>query len=263
MVKTLLPSMKLFYREYGTSQAPLVILHGLLGSSDNWLPQAKMLSDEYHVFVLDQRNHGQSPHSHDFSYAVLAADLREFIVDKKLEKPVLLGHSMGGKTVMQYALSYPDELEAMIVVDIAPKAYDVRHDHIVEGLKAIPVQQISGRSQADEALAAYVPQPAVRQFLLKNLKRLPDGKFGWRVNLPVIDRQLEAISAGIPEQGVCNKPALFIRGAQSDYIADEDRMLIKRYFPRAHLVTLNTGHWVQAEKPEEFVETVRKFLHAR
>lgn len=255
--------MKLFYREYGTSGQPLVILHGLLGSSDNWLPQAKMLSDEYHVYVVDQRNHGQSPHSNDFSYDHLASDLREFIQDHKLERLLLLGHSMGGKTVMHYALQYPDNVDKLIVVDIAPKKYDVRHDHIVEGLKAIPVDTISSRQEADEALAKHIKDVAVRQFLLKNLLRKPEGGFGWRVNLPVVERNLEAISTGIYEQGVYEKPAMFIRGANSDYITDDDREKIKKFFPNSVMVTLNTGHWVQAEKPEEFVQTVRKFLHAR
>jgi pimeloyl-ACP methyl ester carboxylesterase len=255
--------MKLFYREYGTQGRPLIILHGLLGSSDNWLPQAKMLSDEYHVFAVDQRNHGQSPHSDVFSYAVLAEDLREFIADKKIVNPILMGHSMGGKTVMHYALQYPEQPSAVIVVDIAPKAYDIRHDHIVAALKAIPINTLTNRQQADEALAAYITEPAVRQFLLKNLMRKPEGGFAWRVNLQVIDRELAAISEGLPEQGVCHKPALFVKGARSDYIQDDDYQLIKKYFPQATLVTLNTGHWVQAENPEVFVDTVRKFLHAR
>ena len=241
----------------------MVILHGLLGSSDNWLPQARMLSDEYHVFVVDQRNHGQSPHSDDFSYEELVSDLKEFIQEHRIGQPVLLGHSMGGKTVMHYALQYPDEVNRLIVVDIAPKQYDVRHDAIVEGLKSIPVDSITTREEADAALARYISSRAVRQFLLKNLMRKPEGGFGWRVNLPVIEKKLEAISAGFPEQGVYKNPVLFVRGNKSDYITDDDRDVIKKYFPNSVLVSLDTGHWVQAEKPEEFVQTVRHFLHAR
>ncbi|MCS6973012.1 MAG: alpha/beta fold hydrolase [Cyclobacteriaceae bacterium] len=255
--------MKLFYREYGTTGQPLIILHGLLGSSDNWLPQAKMLSDEYHVYVIDQRNHGQSPHSNEFTYADLVNDLRAFINEHRLAHPVLLGHSMGGKTVMHYALRYPEEVERLIVVDIAPKPYDVRHDGIVNALQSIPIDAISSRQEADAILSRYISEQAVRQFLLKNLMRKPQGGFGWRVNLPVIAQKLDAISAGLDMQGVYKNPALFIRGAHSDYISDEDRGLIKKYFPASTLVTLNTGHWVQAEKPEEFVNTVRQFLHAR
>lgn len=255
--------MKLFYREYGSAGQPMVILHGLLGSSDNWLPQARMLSDDYHVFVVDQRNHGQSPHSDDFSYDHLVNDLREFIQEHRIEQPILLGHSMGGKTVMHYALQYPDEVDKLIVVDIAPKQYDVRHDVIVEGLKSIPVDSITTREEADEALARYISNRAVRQFLLKNLMRKPEGGFGWRINLPVIEKKLEAISSGFAEQGIYQKPTLFVRGSKSDYITENDRDVIKKYFPGSILVTLDTGHWVQAEKPEEFVQTVRQFLHAR
>lgn len=255
--------MKLFYREYGSDGRPMIILHGLLGSSDNWLPQARMLSDEYHVFVVDQRNHGQSPHSDDFSYDHLVNDLSEFIQEHRIENPVLLGHSMGGKTVMHYALQYPDEVDRLVVVDIAPKQYDVRHDYIVEALKSIPIESIGSRQEADEALARHISNVAVRQFLLKNLMRKPEGGFGWRINLSVIEKKLEAISAGFREHGVYNKPTLFVRGSKSDYILDEDRDLIRKYFPNSVLVTLDTGHWVQAEKPEEFVETVRQFLYAR
>lgn len=222
-----------------------------------------MLSDEYHVYVVDQRNHGQSPHSNEFTYTDLVNDLRAFITGHHLAHPVLLGHSMGGKTVMHYALRYPEEVERLIVVDIAPRPYDVRHDGIVNALQSIPIDAITSRQEADAILSRYISEPGVRQFLLKNLMRKPQGGFGWRVNLPVIAQKLEAISAGLDVQGVFKNPTLFIRGALSDYILDEDRDLIKKYFPASTLVTLNTGHWVQAEKPEEFVSTVRQFLHAR
>jgi pimeloyl-ACP methyl ester carboxylesterase len=252
--------MKLFYREYG-SGSPMVILHGLMGSSDNWLPQAKMLGGQYHVYVVDQRNHGQSPHSHDFDYRVLQEDLRLFIEHHNLINPVVLGHSMGGKAAMNFALAYPEKLSKLIVVDIAPKAYEVRHDHIVEGLKAVPIESVTSRNEADEALASYVPNPSVRQFLLKNLLRKPEGGFTWRINLEVIDKNLELIGVGLLHQSVFDKPTLFIRGAKSDYILDADRPVIKKFFPNATLVTMDTGHWVQAEKPEEFVKVVLNFLH--
>lgn len=251
--------MKLFYREYGQGQ-PMIILHGLMGSSDNWLPQAKLFSEHYHVYVVDQRNHGQSPHSEDFDYEVLAADLLEFIEEHQLKNPVLLGHSMGGKAVMNFALQHPELPKALIIVDISPKAYEVRHDYIVEGLKAVPISSIQSRNEADEALSRHVADPAVRQFLLKNLMRKPEGGFGWRINLPVIDRSIPTIGAGLFAEGSYDREALFIRGLRSDYILDEDREIIFRYFPNARLVDMHTGHWVQAEKPAEFVEVVLNFL---
>lgn len=253
--------MKLFYREYGQGK-PLIILHGLMGSSDNWLPQAKMLGEHYHVWVVDQRNHGQSPHSNEFNYKVLSQDIFNFIQEHHIDNPVIIGHSMGGKTAMNFALAHPDKLDKLIVVDIAPKAYDVRHDHIVEGLKAVPIDLVQSRQEANDALAPHISSEAVRQFLLKNLMRKPEGGFGWRINLPVIDQSLEMISGGLVNEGVFEKKTMFIRGSKSDYILDDDREAIKKIFPNSTMVTMETGHWVQAEKPEEFVQVVLSFLNA-
>jgi esterase len=251
--------MKLFFRELGQGQ-PFIILHGLMGSSDNWLTQAKMLANEYHLYLVDQRNHGQSPHSDDFDYKVLAHDLKHFIKEHQLKKPIILGHSMGGKTAMNFAIANPDLLDRLIVVDIAPKAYPIHHDNIVEGLKAIPINTLHSRNQADEILAEYVPEADVRQFLLKNLSRKAEGGFAWKINLNVIDRNLELISADIQFPGNYKGQTLFVRGAGSHYVKDDDRKRIKELFPDSTLVTMDTGHWVQAEKPQEFVEVVRNFL---
>lgn len=240
----------------------MIILHGLMGSSDNWLPQAKMLGEHYHVWVVDQRNHGQSPHSNEFNYTVLSEDILNFIQEHNIDNPVIIGHSMGGKAAMNFALAHPDKLDKLIVVDIAPKAYDVRHDHIVEGLKAVPIDSVQSRQEANDALAPHISSEAVRQFLLKNLMRKSEGGFGWRINLPVIDQSLEMISGGLVTEGVFEKKTMFIRGSKSDYILDEDREAIKKIFPNATLVTMETGHWVQAEKPEEFVQVVLSFLNA-
>lgn len=251
--------MKLFFRELGQGQ-PFIILHGLMGSSDNWLTQAKMLSNEYKLYLVDQRNHGQSPHSNDFDYKILANDLRDFIQDNAIQNPIVLGHSMGGKAAMNFAIANPTLLDRLIVVDIAPKPYPVHHDSIVEGLKAIPIDTLQTRNQADEILSQYVPEPDVRQFLLKNLSRKLEGGFSWKINLPVIDKNLELISADIQFPGTYSGQSLFIRGASSRYVKDEDRTRIKDLFPNSTLVTMDTGHWVQAEKPQEFVEIVKNFL---
>ena len=251
--------MKLFFRELGQGQ-PFIILHGLMGSSDNWLTQAKLLADQYHLYMVDQRNHGQSSHSDDFDYKVLATDIKDFIEQHKLEKPIVLGHSMGGKAAMNFAIANPDLLDRLIVVDIAPKAYPVHHDSIVEGLKAIPINTLQSRNQADEVLSKFVPEPDVRQFLLKNLARKQEGGFTWKINLPVIDKNLELISADIQFPGTYNGQTLFVRGVNSNYVKDGDRQRIKELFPNSTLITMDTGHWVQAEKPQEFVEVVRNFL---
>jgi esterase len=251
--------MKLFFRELGSGQ-PFIILHGLMGSADNWLTQAKMLSGEFHVYTVDQRNHGLSPHSDDFDYKVLANDIKDFIQEHSLEKPIILGHSMGGKAAMNFAVSNPTMLSSLIVVDIAPKAYPVHHDSIVDGLKAIPVDTLQSRNEADEILSQFVPEADVRQFLLKNLSRKSTGGFSWKINLPVIDASLEKISADMQFPGSFNGPTLFVRGGKSRYVKDEDRQRIKELFPNSSLVTMDTGHWVQAEKPQEFVEVVKNFL---
>jgi len=251
--------MKLFFREYGQGQ-PLIILHGLFGSSDNWLTQAKIMSQQYRVLTVDQRNHGQSPHDDAFDYQSMVADLAEFIDDHHLENPIILGHSMGGKTAMNFAIRYPEQLQKLIVVDITPRAYDLEHYVIVEGLNAIPVSTLASRNDADAILSEYVSEPDVRQFLLKNLQRKAEGGFSWKINLPVISQKLSNIGLDLQFPGTFGKPTLFVRGSRSNYILDSDRQRIKEVFPKSSLITMETGHWVQAEKPKEFVEVVTRWL---
>jgi esterase len=251
--------MKLFFRVYGEGH-PIIILHGLFGSSDNWLPQAKILSAKYKVFVVDQRNHGQSPHDDTFDYQAMVDDLSEFIDDHQIIDPIILGHSMGGKTAMNFALAHPDKIQKLIVADIAPRAYDLEHYIIVDGLNAIPIKEITSRAEADQSLSAYVHEPDTRQFLLKNLQRKAEGGFSWKINLPVISQKLANVGVDLLYTGVFEKPTLFVRGGKSSYIRDEDRARIKQIFPKSSLVTLDTGHWVQAEKPQEFVDVVMQWL---
>ncbi|HXR81947.1 MAG TPA: alpha/beta fold hydrolase, partial [Saprospiraceae bacterium] len=206
--------MKLFFRELGQGK-PIIILHGLFGSSDNWLTQAKLLAPHYKIFSVDQRNHGQSPHSDDFDYASMVGDLNEFIQDQKISDPVIIGHSMGGKTAMNFALAHPDEISKLIVVDISPRVYNLEHYTIVEGLKAIPIDKLSSRNEADDVLSQFVPEPDVRQFLLKNLQRKNTGGFSWKINLPVIANKLSNVGVDLQFSGQYDKPTLFIRGAKS------------------------------------------------
>lgn len=253
--------MELFSREYGEGQ-PLVILHGLFGSSDNWLTQARLFAPTYKVFTVDLRNHGQSPHSDAFDYSSMTGDLEEFISTHKISNPVIIGHSMGGKTAMNFALAHPEMVDKLIVVDISPRPYNLEHYTIVEGLNAIPVATISSRNEADEELSRYVPEPDVRQFLLKNLQRKPDGGFTWKINLPVITEKLSNVGVDLQFSGTFEKPTLFIRGKRSKYVPDSDWKRITEVFPNARLETMETGHWVQAEKPQEFVEVVTRWLNA-
>lgn len=251
--------MKLFYRELGQGQ-PIVILHGLFGSSDNWLTQSKLLSSRYRVLSLDLRNHGQSPHSDEFDYPTMVKDLLEFFDEHGLQDTVVIGHSMGGKVAMNFAVAHPDRLSKLVVVDISPKAYDLEHYTIMDGLKAINIDSMKSRNDADAALATFVPEADIRQFLLKNLQRRPEGGFRWKLNLPAIDRNLRKIGFDLQYDGAFEKPTLFVRGARSKYVLDEDMTRIRQFFPAAELRTLATGHWVQAEKPEEFVQVVQDWL---
>ena len=251
--------MKLFYRESGQGQ-PLVLLHGIFGSSDNWFTQSKLLSENFHAYAPDMRNHGQSPHDDVFDYPSMASDILEFLETNHIADPVIIGHSMGGKVAMNFAVAHPDKLQKLIVVDIAPKPYDMKHYAILDGLKAIPIDSITTRAEADEALSAFVDEPDVRQFLLKNLQRKPEGGFRWKLNLPVIDRNIEKIGVDLQFAGKFEKPTLFVRGGRSNYVKDDDIDRIRAIFPAAQLETLATGHWVPAEKPGEFVDLVKRWL---
>lgn len=251
--------MELYFRELGKGQ-PLILLHGIFGSSDNWLTQARMLSANYRTYAVDLRNHGQSPHDTVFDYPAMTDDILEFTERHNIRDPVLIGHSMGGKVAMNFAVAHPDKLQKLVVVDIAPKSYNMRHYVILEGLQAIPINEITTREQADEALADFVEESDVRQFLLKNLQRKPEGGFKWKLNLPVIAANVENIGLDLQFEGKFEKPALFIRGARSNYVKDGDIGRIREIFPAAALETFDTGHWVPAEKPKEFVQLVTQWL---
>jgi esterase len=255
--------MKLFYRQTGETGTPIIILHGIFGSSDNWLTIGKILGENHRVFMVDQRNHGQSPRSNVFDYEVMAEDLKEFIDDYQLENAVLIGHSMGGKTVMQFAMNYPDSFSKMIVVDIAPKFYPVHHSMILQGLASIDLKSLKSRTEANELMKRFEQSEGVRQFLLKNLWRNPEknNEFDWRINVPVITKSIDIVGHELSNENVVEKPVLFIKGSESHYIQPEDERKIWELFPNYELVTIEGGgHWVQADKPKEFVEAVQQFI---
>jgi len=252
--------MELFYRSYGQG-TPIIILHGLFGSADNWMTQVKMLGEHYHVYTVDQRNHGQSPHHSAHDYLAMAEDLNEFFIQHSLSKAFIIGHSMGGKTAMNFALQYPEKVTRLIVVDIMPKAYPVHHDKILRGLQSLSLSSLTSRNQADEQLAHYVDDFGVRQFLLKNLSREPGGGFSWKMNLSALAENIEEMGVSLVVNGKFSGPSLFIVGTHSHYFAPGDEEGLKSYFPQYQLVKMETGHWVQAEKPKEFVEEVLKFLN--
>jgi esterase len=253
--------MKLFFRAHGNGK-PIVILHGLFGSSDNWLTQSKLFSEQFKAYTVDLRNHGQSPHDPEFNYKSMVDDLREFFESENLSNVAMIGHSMGGKAAMNFALAFPEKVEQLVVVDIAPRFYDLEHYIIADGLAAIPIDSIKSRNEADDVLKEYVSDSGTRQFLLKNLQRKAEGGFLWKINLPVIREQLSNIGEDLQFEGKFDKPALFIRGQHSSYVLDSDWKRIREIFPLAKLETMDTGHWVQAEKPQEFVSLVVKWLRS-
>lgn len=251
--------MKLFYKEIGEGN-PIVILHGVFGSSDNLLGPAKLLADEYKVYLLDQRNHGNSPHSDEFNYSAMASDLMEFLDEEGLRNPLIVGHSMGGKVVMNFAAMYPEFDARYVVMDISPRFYKRHHDEILKGLNNIDLESVRSRQEADKVLEEKVSELPVRQFLLKNLDRTDKG-FKWRINLPVLTDKIDNIGEGLNEDIVIDRPFLFIRGDQSNYIREKDEELIRRQFTDSRVVTIHgAGHWLHAEKPEEFAEIIKEFI---
>lgn len=255
--------MQLHFREQGQG-APLVILHGLFGTLDNWQTLARRWAEAGHrVVSVDLRNHGRSFHTPEHTYELMAADVLALFDDLQLgPDTTLMGHSMGGKVAMRFALDFPARLARLIVVDIAPRLSSMEHqDNILAGLNAVNLSTLETRQEADEALAQHIRQPGVRQFLLKNLYRRDDNTFAWRQNLAALTANMPAVGAEISAPAPFLKPALFIRGGKSDYISTEDKLYgIPPLFPNSQVETVvDAGHWVHAEKPDQVFELVRAF----
>ena len=251
--------MNLFSQEYGAGP-PLVILHGLLGSLDNWHTLSKKFGTSFRVFAVDQRNHGRSPHSEILTFDAMAQDLAEFLDLQQIPSASILGHSIGGKTAMQFALSYPDRVDRLIVVDIAPRAYPRLHDEILGAMMSVDLLHPQSRQQVDGQLSKRITDLALRQFLMKNLGRDDSGRFFWRANLEVIDRSYTEIAREIKAAKPFKKPSLFLKSNQSSYVRESDTRSIRETFPNAQIVGVDTGHWIHAEAPDRFFEIVLSFL---
>jgi pimeloyl-ACP methyl ester carboxylesterase len=266
--------MKLYCRKSGSGNREIIIVHGLYGASDNWMSIASALSDKYRVLVPDQRNHGRSPQSEEHNYDLLANDLYELIKTETKGKVILIGHSMGGKTVMRLALKHPEVIEHLVVVDIAPKDYNTftnyaevtnNHQKILETLKALRPETMSSRKEMDNALKTALPSKQLRQFLLKNVKRNSNGSYYWQLNIDALINHLPEIMNGFSQLDEGSKfnaaPVLFIKGEKSPYIKQEDTMSIIHYFPQAQIVTIpHAGHWVHSEQKDLFLKTLDYFL---
>ena len=254
--------MMLNYKIYGAleSKPSIMMLHGLLGSLDNWSSQAKLLQEQYAVITVDLRNHGDSPHVRGMSYREMAADVVELLNHLSIKQCYLMGHSMGGKVAMTLALEKPQRIKQLIIVDIAPKAYKPRHLKILQSMMSLPLEQIKTRKEADSYLAGWISTALERSFLLKNLKRNKDG-FYWQCNLPEIARNYLKISGfSAPKGQYYSNPSLFIRGGLSDYIQN-DNELIQQYFPLNRVETLSrSGHLPHVEEPNAFYHLVDNFF---
>lgn len=266
--------MELFYRNFGKGP-PLIIVHGLYGASDNWLSIGKELASDYDVYLVDQRNHGQSPHSDTHNYPAMSDDLILFMDQHDLRKAILVGHSMGGKTVMFLAEAYPERVDSLIVIDISPTTCHTddqssqarTHTEIVNGMLSVDFSQVERREDVDDQLARTIHSRRIRSFLMKNVLRTPEGNYHWKLNAAVIGKDLSSIFEGIDlskyshGKGIIGFPVLFIRGEESDYISDDCIPDIKQIFPMAEIVTIpQAGHWLHVEQPDLLVKTVRYFL---
>ncbi len=253
--------MKLFSRIEGEG-TPLLILHGFMGMSDNWRTLGtQYVADGFQIHLIDLRNHGRSFHSDEFNYGVMVQDLVDYCQEHNLEKVNIIGHSMGGKIAMLFAASYPEKMNKLIVADIGPKYYKQHHQDILAGLNAVDFTIKPDRNQVDDIVKAYIPDFGTRQFLMKNLYWVEPGQLDFRFNLAVFNKEIEHIGDALPEEAVFEKPTLFIRGGNSNYIKDEDLGTIKRHFPNSTIETIpNVGHWVHAENPKLFYELSSTFL---
>ncbi|MDH5397707.1 MAG: alpha/beta fold hydrolase [Cyclobacteriaceae bacterium] len=251
--------MLLNYKVMGEGH-PLIVLHGFLGTLDNWVSFGRELSKTHKVYLIDQRNHGRSPHSEVFNYDVMVNDLLLLLEEHEIQQPVLLGHSMGGKVAMSFVKKYPEQVSKLIVVDIAPKEYPQHHQRLFDGMTAIDLGSIASRQEANTKMAAHVNSEGIRQFLLKNLERNHQG-FRWRPNIDVLKNKQHEVLKGLDGENLSALPAYFIKGGESNYILPEDRKDIKLKFPNAKILTIKgASHWVHADKAEPFLKTIKHIL---
>ena len=240
---------------------PLIVLHGLFGMLDNWQALAKEFACFFETHIIDLRNHGRSFHANQHNYELMSEDLLKYLNAYKLDEVSLIGHSMGGKAVMTFACMYPERVEKLVVVDIAPKYYPPHHQEILSGLNAVEQAKIKSRKDADQILSQYFSESAMRQFLLKNLYWRSSTELTFKFNLKVLSDQIENVGQALHSDALFDRPTLFIVGQSSNYIKETDVELIESHFPDFEIVEIpNSGHWVHAENPDQFFDKVSRFL---
>ncbi len=252
--------VELNHKSFGQGD-PIIILHGIFGTLDNWQTIAKQLADNYSVYILDQRNHGRSPHSPVMNYHAMVEDLRHFMESHWIHKANVVGHSMGGKVAMNFALEHPDMVDKLVVIDMAPGRYIGSHHDIFDGLHLLLNENFADRNEAESLLLPLVPSRRVRQFLLKNLGRDKSGGYSLKINLPVLEKNYQNLLERVVSSHVFEKPALFVRGSESTHVLAKDEPDIKAFFPNASIQTIKgASHWVHSDKPEELLGMLRTFL---
>lgn len=253
--------MTLYSKIEGTGK-PLIIIHGFLGMSDNWKTLgAQYASNGFQVHMVDLRNHGRSFHSDEFNYDVMSEDILRYLEEHQIDRADIIGHSMGGKVAMLFAVRHPEKIGKLIVADIGPRYYRPHHDEILAGLSAVDFSKVNSRQEVEEILLPYIPDFGTRQFLMKSLYWVEQGKLGWRFNLDAFNRDREIVGQALPEEAHFSGPTLFIKGDKSDYIRESDQDAIKGHFPNAEFDSVtNAGHWLHAENPNEFLEKTLNFL---
>ena len=258
--------MQLNFKQLGQGP-PLVMLHGLFGSSDNWMGVAPKFASQFQIFLLDLRNHGLSSHSDEMNYSVMADDIAEFLDAQHLERAHVLGHSLGGKTAMHLALNFPDRVDKLVIVDMSPRAYPPDHNKIFAALLALDLKKFQSRREMEDVLAPDIPDLTLRRFLLKNLKSQASSSgaqtFEWKINFSGLFKNYPTLLEPLPPQVPFPKPSLFLYGGLSDYVSENDAPLIHKFFPQAKMeVIAQARHWVHTDAPEEFVRRISVFLSA-
>jgi len=260
--------LDLFFRKYGKGK-PLIIIHGLYGSSDNWITIGKALAEHFEVYLIDLRNHGHSPHSDEHSYALMANDLLEFIQTQNLIKPILIGHSMGGKTAMFFAALYADLLSKLVVIDISPRSYQndklflvsaKMHENIITAMEKFDLSAFKSWKELEESLPEEYNNFIGKSIFLKNIKQNANKTYSWKLNISAIKNSLPNILDGLDENTIINIPCLFVKGANSNYILEKDAELIYKIFPQAKLETIsNASHWIHVDQPYFLITTLLNF----
>ena len=250
--------MILYSKKYGSNGQDLIILHGLFGMSDNWNSLGKRFSDYFRVHLLDLRNHGRSPHSSFFDYQCMSEDVVKYILDNQLTRPILLGHSLGGKVAMALAFKNPDIVSKLIIIDIAPKKYSTDfHRSVLEIVSGLELNNFNHRSEVDNFLSKKIASYGIRQFLLKNLYRDQQKNLRWRFNFQDIYKNLRNIETAEFVKGVCTLPTYFFRGDQSTYVLKSDEVSISNHFSNYNIITIeNAGHWLHADNPNQLFNSV-------